>query len=116
MKKNITHKFLNGPVNKKNFLGKNYLGITEFISNYFNQKKIEELEKWLGKEEIVSTFKIDGSSCSVVYLNKKLILGKTRGDGSFSAAFDGEHGWFWRNRDKRPAKITLLVTGDYDSQ
>jgi len=40
LKKNITHKFLNGPVNKKNFLGKNYLGITEFISNYFNQKKI----------------------------------------------------------------------------
>jgi 4-hydroxy-L-threonine phosphate dehydrogenase PdxA len=40
LKKKITHKFLNGPINKKNFLGKNYLGITEYISNYFNQKKI----------------------------------------------------------------------------
>ena len=39
LKKNITYKFLNGPINKKNFLGKDYLGITEFISNYFNQKK-----------------------------------------------------------------------------
>ena len=40
LKKNITHKFLNGPINKKKFLGKDYLGITEYISNYFNQKKI----------------------------------------------------------------------------
>ena len=39
LKKNITQKFLNGPINKKNFLNKNYLGITEYISNYFNQKK-----------------------------------------------------------------------------
>ena len=40
LKKNITHKFLNGPINKKKFLGKDYLGITEYISTYFNQKKI----------------------------------------------------------------------------
>jgi len=39
LKKNITQKFLNGPINKKNFLNKKYLGITEYISNYFNQKK-----------------------------------------------------------------------------
>lgn len=39
LKKNITHKFLNGPINKKDFLGKDYLGLTEYISNSFNQKK-----------------------------------------------------------------------------
>jgi len=39
LKKKITHKFLNGPINKKKFLSKNYLGITEYISAYFNQKK-----------------------------------------------------------------------------
>jgi 4-hydroxy-L-threonine phosphate dehydrogenase PdxA len=39
LKKNVTHKFLNGPINKKDFLGKDYLGITEYISNSFNQKK-----------------------------------------------------------------------------
>ena len=39
LKKNITDKFLNGPINKKKFLSKDHLGITEYISNYFNQKK-----------------------------------------------------------------------------
>ena len=39
LKKNFTYKFLNGPINKKNFLGKDFLGITEYISNSFNQKK-----------------------------------------------------------------------------
>ena len=39
LKKNITHKFLNGPINKKKFLDGDYLGLTEYISDYFNQKK-----------------------------------------------------------------------------
>ena len=38
LKKRLTHKFLNGPINKKKFLGKNYPGITEYISNHFNKK------------------------------------------------------------------------------
>jgi 4-hydroxy-L-threonine phosphate dehydrogenase PdxA len=39
LKKNITYKLLNGPINKEKFLTKKYLGITEYISNYFNTKK-----------------------------------------------------------------------------
>lgn len=45
--------------------------------------KLEDLISWQGSEPIVSTFKIDGSSCSLVYRNNKLFLAKTRGDGSF---------------------------------
>ena len=33
--------------------------------------------------------------------------------GEFRAAFDGEHGWFWRNRDKVPVTVKIQVTGDY---
>ena len=36
IKNNLTHKFLNGPINKKKFLNKKYLGITEFIGSKFN--------------------------------------------------------------------------------
>ncbi len=36
-KGNIT-KFINGPISKKYFLGKKYLGITEYISKEFNRK------------------------------------------------------------------------------
>ncbi|MEL7467112.1 MAG: transmembrane anchor protein [Pseudomonadota bacterium] len=39
--------------------------------------------------------------------------GKTEGDGSISAPFPGEHGWFWRNRDKQDVTITLQVRGSY---
>ncbi len=45
--------------------------------------KIDELEKWADKKEVVSTLKIDGVSCSIIYQEGILILGKTRGDGSF---------------------------------
>jgi len=45
--------------------------------------KIEELEKWVEKNEVVSTLKIDGVSCSIIFEDGVLSLGKTRGDGSF---------------------------------
>jgi DNA ligase (NAD+) len=43
---------------------------------------VEELVKWMGDEEIVSTMKIDGVSCSLIYQDGHLVLAKTRGDGT----------------------------------
>ena len=40
LKDKLTHKFLNGPINKKRFLNKKYLGITEFIAKKFKKKNI----------------------------------------------------------------------------
>ena len=40
---NFSHKLINGPISKKNFLDKKYLGITEFISNKFKTKKFAML-------------------------------------------------------------------------
>lgn len=34
--------------------------------------------------------------------------------GTLQAAFDGKHGWFWRNRSGKEVTITLKVRGDYD--
>ena len=39
LKKNNIHKFINGPISKKTFLDKKYLGITEYIANQFSIKK-----------------------------------------------------------------------------
>lgn len=36
-----------------------------------------------------------------------------RAEGVLKAAFDGHHGWFWRNRTKAPLTVTLKVTGDH---
>lgn len=33
--------------------------------------------------------------------------------GIVTAAFDGSHGWFWRNRTSSPVSITLKVNGEY---
>jgi len=33
--------------------------------------------------------------------------------GELKAAFDGHHGWFWRNRGNNPVTVTLLTTGAY---
>jgi 4-hydroxy-L-threonine phosphate dehydrogenase PdxA len=41
LKYKFTYKFLNGPINKKNFLNKKYLGITEFISKKFKRSGID---------------------------------------------------------------------------
>jgi len=39
--------------------------------------------------------------------------GETSGEGSFEAPFAGDHGWFWRNRDKVDVTVTLKTRGDY---
>ena len=33
--------------------------------------------------------------------------------GVLVAAFDGKHGWFWRNRGRQPVTVTLRTSGDY---
>jgi hypothetical protein len=42
---------------------------------------------------------------------------RTRGaaeeSGSIEAAFDGNHGWFWRNRGTEDVTVTVQATGSY---
>ena len=39
--------------------------------------------------------------------------GQTSGEGSFETPFAGDHGWFWRNRDKSAVTVTLQMRGAY---
>jgi hypothetical protein len=34
-------------------------------------------------------------------------------EGTMEAAFDGNHGWFWRNRTQQTMTVTLEVNGSY---
>ncbi len=63
---------------------------TELLDKVVHQKKMLSLDKtyedkdllrWVGKEEILSIFKIDGSSCSLIFEDGHLVVAKTRGDG-----------------------------------
>ncbi|MBC7713329.1 MAG: NAD-dependent DNA ligase LigA [Rhizobacter sp.] len=44
---------------------------------------LDDLLSWKGEEDILSTMKLDGISCSIIYQDGELSLAKTRGDGSF---------------------------------
>ena len=44
---------------------------------------LDDLLSWKGDEEILSTMKLDGISCSIIYQDGELLLAKTRGDGTF---------------------------------
>lgn len=39
---------------------------------------------------------------------------KTGDAGTLQAAFDGKHGWYWRNRSGAEVTITLKTSGDYE--
>ena len=41
--------------------------------------------------------------------------GKASNEGVLVAAFDGAHGWFWRNRTADTITITLKTNGDYQA-
>ncbi|MCG8558417.1 MAG: hypothetical protein MI824_01345 [Hyphomicrobiales bacterium] len=52
----------------------------------------------------------DGGGQSVTYEQGR---GVPEQAGELVAAFDGNHGWFWRNRTDAPVTFTLRTRGDY---
>jgi hypothetical protein len=54
----------------------------------------------------------DGGGRSISYEKGR---GKPSADGVVTAAFAGNHGWFWRNRDRRDVTVTVRVRGDYSA-
>jgi hypothetical protein len=51
-----------------------------------------------------------GGGNSVTYEKGR---GSAGSEGEIVAEFDGEHGWFWRNRDKSDVTVTVQVRGEY---
>lgn len=52
----------------------------------------------------------DGNGRSTSYKKGRSIA---KDEGVLTAAFDGDHGWFWRNRGKADVTVTLRTSGDY---
>ncbi|WP_375590788.1 transmembrane anchor protein [Hoeflea alexandrii] len=52
----------------------------------------------------------DGSGKNISYEKGRGVPGH---DGVLKAAFSGNHGWFWRNRDNQDVTFTLFVRGAY---
>lgn len=52
----------------------------------------------------------DSGSRSISYQKGR---GASSDEGVLTAAFTGNHGWFWRNRGKSDVKLILRTRGDY---
>ena len=52
----------------------------------------------------------DGGGRSITYEKGR---GEPSDEGVLEAAFEGNHGWFWRNRTKSDVTVTLKTSGDY---
>ncbi len=67
--------------------------------------------KWVAENGVVN-FDLhgDGGGENISYEKGRAVPGD---EGVLTAAFTGNHGWFWRNRDGQDVKVTLLVRGDY---
>ncbi len=54
----------------------------------------------------------DGDGKNISYEKGRGSVGE---QGILTAKFTGNHGWFWRNRDKQAVTVTLQVRGDYEA-
>ncbi|WP_396956695.1 transmembrane anchor protein [Nitrosomonas sp.] len=54
----------------------------------------------------------DSKELKISYHSYSKGAGQMR-EGVLEAAFDGNHGWFWRNRTSIPMTITLKTEGEY---
>lgn len=52
----------------------------------------------------------DGGGRSISYEKGR---GVPSDEGSLEAAFDGNHGWFWRNRGDTPVTVIIRAAGQY---
>lgn len=52
----------------------------------------------------------DGGTEAISYEKGR---GAANDEGVLEAAFDGNHGWFWRNRGQAPLTVIIRASGDY---
>jgi hypothetical protein len=52
----------------------------------------------------------DGGGQQTSYEKRRGVAGA---EGVLEAAFDGNHGWFWRNRGRADVSVTLRTSGEY---
>lgn len=73
---------------------------------------LDDLISWKDNEEILSTMKLDGISCSIIYQDGELSLAKTRGDGSFGENITKKVMWITNVPKFLPSKIKIEIRGE----
>ena len=77
-----------------------------------NKGRLASYTWWSDKGQV--NFNVHGDSESLKIKYHPYYKGSDkRREGSIEAAFNGYHGWFWRNRTKEQLVVTLQTQGDY---
>lgn len=98
---------------------------SDSIKNTLKNSEAAEVKVAMNKGQVVTynwtvdtghlNFDNHGDNPSTEYHNYSKGMGVTNDKGEINAAFDGKHGWFWRNRSNKTVTVTLEVTGAYSS-
>ena len=56
-----------------------------------------------------------GDTAGISYHGYNKGKASTGEQGALTAAFDGKHGWFWRNRSQQDVVVTLQVSGGFST-
>jgi len=67
---------------------------------------------WMTNRGVVN-YDTHGDSPTVKYHGYSKGTGVSADSGFLAAAFEGHHGWFWRNRGRDTVIVTLRTSGDY---
>lgn len=57
----------------------------------------------------------DSTNAPKSYINYRKGTAVSADSGVLTAAMDGAHGWFWRNRGSAPVSVTLRTRGAYET-
>jgi len=74
--------------------------------------KLDELISWMEERPVLSMYKIDGMSCSLIYENGNLILAKTRGDGTFGENITQKALWINSIPNKIESSNKIEIRGE----
>jgi len=95
LKKKISNKFINGPISKKNFLNKNYIGITEYLAKKTKSKNVSMIihNKLLSVSPLTTHLPLK-------YVSKKITKSKIINNIQTIS-------YFWRKRFNKKPKIAI---------
>lgn len=69
--------------------------------------------EWSSSGKINFDYHADSKELKIKYHGYSKGVGQDHDKGVIEAAFDGKHGWFWRNRTKETVTVTLVTNGEY---
>lgn len=66
---------------------------------------------WAASADVAVDMHGDLENAKDEYTSYAISAAQREASGTFTAAFDGLHGWFWQNRGKAPVTVRITVSG-----